>query len=276
MDSISTETSTLSSLSIDLAQQAQARLAEPHALDNEETVHFIRVLTKQLRAAWRMAVETAGKDLVKERRRALRGLSGHLSGSRDQSVLIRLCGDLALRQQDPAIAAALTRLAETIRLTPVESAIQPCPAASPAEISSELEREKAAWAALDWSDHAATRRGLRRQIRNSGRRAANAAAEATRNPCAHFWHEWRKSVKQLRYQREFLAVIQGRRPGKRDQRISLLGTRLGERNDLANLARHAESMNSLSGQEHNLIRQAIGRAEAALCRNCRRLGRRYL
>ena len=78
-------------------------------------------------------------------------------------------------------------------------------------------------------------------------------------------------MKQLRYQREFLAEIQERVPGKFDARISRLGSRLGDRNDLANLTAVAEKMGNPP-----LLRKANAAVERQVLGSCRRLGRRNL
>ncbi|MCB1063674.1 MAG: CHAD domain-containing protein, partial [Verrucomicrobiae bacterium] len=139
-----------------------------------------------------------------------------------------------------------------------------------------LADEMAAWHALDDCDPAVARRTIRHQLRKSRDRARRDAHLAKRDHDPELWHDWRKMVKRLRYQREFIAATHGRLPGKIDARISRLGTRLGERNDLANLAVAADRLaasGSLERREHGLVRKAIAAEEHRLMRNCRRLGR---
>jgi len=83
-------------------------------------------------------------------------------------------------------------------------------------------------------------------------------------------------VKRLRYQREFVAASQGRALGAFDARVNRLGSRLGDRNDLANLAEFADSLlasGDLPAADHGLVRKAIAAAESGIIRNCRRVGR---
>lgn len=263
-----------------LAEDCLASLAAPDALTREAVVHQLRVATKRLRAAWHLVKELAPKGVARQRRAALRGLSAQLSASRDLAVLDSLTQGLAANQTEGEIALSLDAVRDALH-HPVDTAdsnSMDSPSALLELIRQELNLEIAAWDHLSHAndDHARSRRAIRHQLRKSRRRARRDARKAQRSLDAELWHDWRKTVKRLRYQREFVALSQSRLPGRIDARISRLGTRLGERNDLANLAAFADrllSENRLDTRRHGLVRKAIATEERQVIANCRRLGR---
>ncbi|MCB1234686.1 MAG: CHAD domain-containing protein [Verrucomicrobiae bacterium] len=272
-----TEATTLSSLCAACAREARASLAGPESLEDEEIVHRLRVATKRLRAAWRLASGIAGKDLSRARRDALRELSGLLSHARDRAVSLELARKLAENAPETAERTAFAALLDAFGPNRVESPTQPCWVETLETVIRHLDDEIAAWNGLDWSDAKRVRRELRRQLRRSRGRARRDCLVARRNgDDPEIWHEWRKAVKQWRYQREFAAALSGRASGPFDARISRLGTRLGERNDLANLAAIADRAlrkGALSPEAHGRLTRAIVRAERAVQRSATRLGR---
>ncbi len=264
-------------LPLALAEECLDSLTDPAALNQEEIVHQLRVATKHLRAAWHLVKALAPADVSRRRREALRAFSAQLSASRDLAVLDALAQALAARQTDGQIALALDAVREQLHHAAAAAATT---RSSPSEIFTllreELNREIAAWRAVPRDHHSHRRRAIRHQLRKSRQRARRDARDAARSLDAELWHDWRKTVKRLRYQREFVALSQGRLPGRIDARISRLGTRLGERNDLANLAAFADRLlaeDRLDTRRHGLVRKAIAHQERQLIANCRRLGR---
>ncbi len=275
--SIEPEAVPLSELTLGIATSCLERLTGPECLTDETVVHDLRVATKRLRAAWQLVKPLVGTGLARERNRALREMSAHLSASRDQAVLIALAQALAARQTDDTITAALGQAGEALTEEVAPSAAgSPDPAATLDTIRATLADEIAAWHSLDDCDPATARRAIRHQLRKNLARARRDTRLARHDHDPELWHDWRKTVKRLRYQREFVAATQGRMPGKRDARISRLGTRLGERNDLANLAAAVDGLAAsgrLDRRSHGLVRKAIAADEQRVMRNCRRLGR---
>lgn len=267
----------LSELTIALARNGAACLDKPNALTEETVVHELRVATKRLRAAWHLVKDQAPAGLCKERRAALGALSAKLSGARDLSVLLGLAQHLAASQADGRLAMALDQVvADLVRQHEevVSSGIHSGELVE--ELRGDLASEIAAWEIIDHGDPQALRRSIRHELRRSLKRARRDTREALRSLDAELWHDWRKTVKRLRYQREFVAAMQDRRPGKFDARVSRLGSRLGERNDLANLALCADALGKsgdLSPEQLGLVRKAIAAAEKGIIGNCRRLGR---
>lgn len=270
----------LCQLTSQVARDCLGRLGSPGALSDETTVHEMRVATKRLRAAWRLVRCITGRGLEKSRSHALGELSAKLSGVRDLTVLTRLTQSLAATQTDGRIALALDHVVTALLRKHDDEALRSGAGAEGliAELRTDWLAEIDAWdtvAAIDPDPHQ-LRRAIRHELRRSLRRARRDTRESKRSLDPEWWHDWRKTVKRLRYQREFVALTQQRQPGKFDTRVHRLGSRLGERNDLANLAEFADTMHrdgQLSDGDHGLVRKAIADAERAIVGNCRRLGR---
>lgn len=253
-----------------LCEQSLALLDTPGCLGSEEIVHQLRVATKRLRAAWHL-VKATDPELAKTRRAALRGLSAVIAGQRDRDVLLGLAAELATESgQHDAFAGLLDSLAVSPQPSPHISA----PVNSIREIWA---AELSAWRELEppLADSTQRRKIFRYALRTSERRAVQLTrkALAADKADAELWHDWRKAVKRLRYQREFIAAAQGRQLATRDGRLSRLGTRLGERNDLANLIEAVENLPDITRQQHAQIRKAIAQRERRVMSSARRLGR---
>lgn len=246
-----------------LSDSLHALEASPDGIGDETVVHDLRVLTKKLRAAWKIGAEVVGEELETQRGDVLRELSALLAGNRDLAVLVNLSRELSDRHGEPAFHEVIYHLQSEF----TESADVAVGSLVKEMIESEIE----AWGKVEFADPAAEIRAHRAAIRKSERSAKRATSQALHDNEAELWHTWRKRVKRLRYQRDFLAKIQGRNPGIRDQRISRLGSRLGDRNDLANLTHLVETL----GNKPDL-RKVIAQEERRIMSNCRRLGRRNL
>ena len=253
-----------------LCEQCIAHLETPGLLSEDETVHDLRVATKRLRAAWHL-VKAADRDFAKRRRTALREISAALAGQRDLHVLLGLASELASGSDNPD---AFAYLINALSKNPDEAAIE-TPSAE--DLRKAWAAELTAWRALEdqFDDPDYRRKIFRVALRKSERRTQRATRAALADPKAdaELWHDWRKAVKRLRYQREFIAASQGRQLGIRDGRINRLGSRLGERNDLANLIAAVERLSDLSQQQHGKIRKAIAQRERSILSSARRLGR---
>lgn len=246
-----------------LSDSLSALGASPDGLGDETVVHDLRVLTKKLRAAWKIGAEVVGKEFEAERGNVLRELSALLAGNRDLAVLVNLSRDLSGRHEEPAFHDVIAHLQSEFTQVKDRKA--------ETRVKAIIESEMEAWKRVEFSDHASEIRAHRAAIRKSREAAKRATAEALHDDEAELWHTWRKRVKRLRYQRDFLAEIQGRNPGIHDRRISRLGSRLGDRNDLANLTHLVETLGNEPG-----LRKVIAREERQVMGNCRRLGRRNL
>ncbi len=256
--------SRLSSICITLLTECLDALeASPLGLEDEEVVHALRVATKRLRAAWKIGAAAVGEEFEKERADVLREMSALLAGNRDLAVLVNLSRELAGRHSEPGFEDVVEHLESKFSTTTDTDSLE--------SIKAMIRGEIEAWRKVTFATEAEETRAHRHAIRDSQRKTKAATREAIRDTNAEDWHDWRKRVKRLRYQREFLAGIQGRNPGVRDLRISRLGSRLGDRNDLANLT---EIVSELGNSPP--LRKALASEERGIMSNCRRLGRRNL
>jgi len=240
-------------------------------VERDLAIHEMRVATKRLRAAWHL-VNDANPEIARQRRNALRSLSAEIADQRDQAVLLELTASLADENgDDHETFHSLTKILQGL------SVDEPATAELPAtRLREGWHEELAAWRSLDLGSDCDQRRLIRNSLRQSQKLALARTKLGLADGDAEIWHDWRKAVKRLRYQREFVALTQGRTAGVRDARISRLGTRLGERNDLANLAAGVDASladATLTKPEHGKIRKAIARRERSILGNARRLGR---
>ncbi|MGY8639586.1 MAG: CHAD domain-containing protein [Verrucomicrobiales bacterium] len=210
-----------------------------------------------------MASASLPPDFTTTQKNNLRELSALLAADRDLAVLVNLAPELDVHHPDAGFSEVTRFLHEN---TAEGEAADPT-----TTIESLISQEKSAWEHLQFPSTAAEQRCLRTAVQKSRAKARAATKSALKDSDSEVWHTWRKKVKQLRYQREFLAEIQERVPGKFDARISRLGSRLGDRNDLANLTAVAEKMGNPP-----LLRKANAAVERQVLGSCRRLGRRNL
>lgn len=256
---------TLSNICIELIDERLADLDQPQALEDEEVVHQIRVLTKRLRAAWHLVQPACGKGFAKQRCEALRDLSGLLAGTRDQSVQLALAEKF--HHEHPEVPKQ--SLAALFPPAPSTSILSmPLTIADTRQI---LATEIAAWMKVRLG--VGERTTLRHRWKKSLKKAKALTRETASSTDPELWHTWRKAVKRLRYQREFLAMIHPRILGKKDCRIRNLGTRLGDHNDLAVFSRRLDS-SKLKPGERQQLKKAVAMQDQNIKRNCRRLGRK--
>lgn len=256
---------TLSNICIKLIGDRLADLEQPQALEDEEVVHQLRVLTKQLRSAWHLVQPVCGKALAKQRRDALQGISALLADSRDQSVQQTLKEKFHLDHPEVS-KESLDAL--FVSLPPDSSQSK---SASIADIRQALEAESATWSKIRLGND--ERSTLRHRWRRSLKKAKTLTLETINSNDPELWHSWRKAIKRLRYQREFLAEVNPRILGKKDIRIRRLGTRLGDLNDLAVFSQKLDSA-TLNQDELNQLKKIVAIKGQDIKRNCRRLGRK--
>ena len=279
MTSVTEQEKTISELCVGLLQDCRDRLKNAESLEDEDLVHDLRVGTKKLRAVWHLVKSLAGTRNARQHRQSLRDLSAHLSFRRDVAVLDELTRQMAAAQEDGKDAMVLDRIGVSLREQPTHSVRHPCSDGLFDEVRTALIKEKDAWEAIDWTEAPGhhPRKSIRRTLRKSASKARRMTRKALADDSAEIWHEWRKAIKRLRYQREFMAEASGRIPGKFDQRVSQLGTALGERNDLANLLAYGEKLTEsgdLASADLGNLKRIIAMTERDLLANCRRRGRR--
>lgn len=264
----------------ELCQRCIELLGSSSFETEEEAIHEMRVGTKKLRSAWHL-VAAIDPALAESRRNALRDLSAEIAEQRDRDVLVNLILELA--SEEGAKPAAFSALENSLQadssndLATDNGAEMLCHRIDKEALKKAWTEELAAWRSIapKLEPISLRRRVFRNALRNSERQArrATVTALADAKADAELWHDWRKKVKRLRYQREFVAICQNRTPGVHDLRISRLGTRLGERNDLANLSSAIDSLQDLDRGHCGHLKKSVALRERAILGNAKRLGR---
>ena len=167
----------LSILCISLIDEILLRAENEGLQHNEDLIHQVRVLTKRLRAAWNLLRDMIPIEKVKQRRTALREVSAHFSGSRDQAVLKSLCNELA-EGRTPDEEHALQSIGAGIQLLESDQLV------SPTELAELLEEERRAWLALDWSNEDQCRELRNQGLEKSFRKARKTTKRARKSICS--------------------------------------------------------------------------------------------
>lgn len=262
------ETENLTESCVAIIDEILEQLREQESYGSEEFVHQTRVLTKRLRAAWNQVRHMVPDAKIKQRRRALREISARFSGSRDQAVLKTLCSKLADEKSDNDQERVLLSVGDGIELPEDQHLI------TAEQLASLLEQEKQEWLALDWKDGAECNEVIIKNTEKSYRKARKATRIARKTICSETWHNWRKAIKQLRYQREFLAEIEGRPLNDFELKVRDLGSLLGQRNDLANLENYVvESEKGRTTDQREALDSAIDESTERVMKKCRKLGK---
>ena len=203
-----------------------------------QAVHETRKAIKRLRALMRLLEGEIGAKQAARERRNLSDVAHHLAGARDAEVMVDTLEDLIARHP-----RKLGRRRGTIALR--EHLREQRRAATARALDDAAARERAAreLSALrvrvtGWRLHERqsarklTKPGLT-HIYRAGRDRGKLAAR--RRPARRALHKWRKQVKDLRYALEAIEV-----QGRSEERLS-------------KLARRADKLGEMLGQEHDLM-----------------------
>lgn len=209
------------------------RAARASSQDPVAAVHEYRKALRRARAVVSLLVPTLG-------RRAVRGLAGHLragfavtSAFRDADILLEALARVSSVPEDDLARHA------------IQVALELEQRRSRAETESTLAKGLASVAALPGAldvvlDPDFSAQDLERGLLRSRRRERKALAAALGSGGSEDFHEWRKRVKELRYQIELLASTGSRELKKREKRLAELAQALGGVTDLTVLAREIE------------------------------------
>ena len=222
----------------------------------EHAVHETRKSLKRLRALTRLLEDELGPRACARENALLRGAGMRLAGARDAEVIVdtldRLCArhprELGRRRSLPELRSAL--VAERTRETVSASK----DTATRAEVLADLRAARAGlaeWTPSRRDGFKAIEPGLRRLYRQGRRRLRRAARR--RGDTARAMHEWRKRVKDLRYAAEMLDRMD---PAAQVNAGKRRRERSGRRKDappLRQLARWADEVGELLGEEHDLV-----------------------
>ncbi|HYM45016.1 MAG TPA: CHAD domain-containing protein [Solirubrobacteraceae bacterium] len=265
---------------LDLAIELLA--GESTVSPDDEAVHETRKALKRLRALLRLLEDALGPGRAARERAVVREAASRLAGARDAEVMVgtldalvrrhprrlgRRRGVIELRahlERERVAAAARALGAADRSATPAlngwaeERALPTAERTHAAAELSALRDRVASWTLPDRPVGKLVDSGLVRVYREGRVRFGRAAA---RKPSPTALHRWRKHVKDLRYVAEVLDVQSA--PDADAARATTSGD-----GRLAKLARRADALGELLGEEHDLA------LLAELARTDKRLQRR--
>jgi hypothetical protein len=218
---------------------------------DERAVHETRKALKRVRALLRLLECELGEQTCAREHAALREVAGSLSGARDAAVMLSTLDGLierharALGRRRGVLELRRRVRAEQARMERQTLADPAARAAALGELQA-LRRRVAAWSLSDRDGIALIEADLEKLYRQGRRRRLRVVRRRGDRTIA--MHEWRKRVKDLRYAAEMLERRSaGGSPGKNG---SGRADRAGER--LRQIARHADALGELLGEEHDL------------------------
>jgi CHAD domain-containing protein len=238
-------------------------------------VHATRVVTKRLRAWWRLMLPLAGRTAVRNAERRLADVAEFLAPARDAEVMRQILRQLGRRAKSDAVRATIEMAARQL------AAIAPSDAPAPEfpqlreQIIHAFKSDAAAWRRLpvtaDIGDSlVAEAARTYRRVRRRGRRV-------TGRDSPRDLHAWRLWVKVHLHQIEFLAAGRGRTFEELIRQLIRLGRMLGRGQDLATLdgwVTWRESIGALGRKEARRLHALLVRRQDELRTRCERLGRR--
>jgi CHAD domain-containing protein len=256
-------------------------LADDSAVPEERAIHEIRKALKRLRALIRLLEDELGEQAYASESAALREAGRRVAGARDAEVIVGTLDELIRRHPGKlahrrGVARLRARLAAE-RDRAGKGALGD--RQTRAQVLDDLRAARgrvARWRLSDADGIQAIEPALKRLYREGRRRHGRALRG--KGSRARAMHEWRKRVKDLRYAAEMLDRAdpgdraRGRR-GKGKRRRKRDRAR-GEAGYLDRIARRADELGELLGDEHDLVLLAARvQAERAGGRRRERIGR---
>jgi hypothetical protein len=222
----------------------------------EHAVHETRKSLKRLRALIRLLEDELGDGAFARENALLRGAGMRLAGARDAEVIVdtldRLCarhpGKLEHRGGLAELRSALVADRARDAMNASEDAV------TRSEVLADLRAARgglAEWTPSRRDGFKAIEPGLRRLYRQVRRRLRRAARR--RGDTARAMHEWRKRVKDLRYAAEMLDRMDRAAQANAGKRRRERSGRRKDAPPLRQLARWADEVGELLGEEHDLV-----------------------
>lgn len=255
----------------------------------EEAVHETRKALKRARALLRLLEGELGSGRTARERTVLRDAARRLAGARDAEVMVSTLDALVRRHpRKLGRRRGLVELQAHLhreRDTAVAQTLGDASSAARAQVAHELEALRARVAKWELADRSADKLvepGLERIYRAGRAHRARASRSSPRRKPDRTLHEWRKHVKDLRYAAEILDVrdppdarSRGRN-AKLARRADALGELLGEEHDLALLRARVRKHKPLQRRKRTrrLLLRTIARRRADLRERALRAGKR--
>ncbi len=258
----------------------------------ERCIHETRKALKRLCALMRLLEQELGEKRSKRERATLRNAARRLSSARDTEVMVKTLDSLFARHphklgQRRGLIELRAHLAGK-RLVAVEHALGDT--ATRSQVAEELRavrRRVTKWKLSEQRSARLMEPGLKRIYREgrAGLRRADRSSSPRRKSDPAVLHSWRKHVKDLRYAAEILDVqnpvhgVRAREAGRIDKlarQADTLGELLGEEHDLALLAARVRAHKPLRQHKRarKLLLRTIARRRASLRKRALRDGLR--
>ncbi len=222
----------------------------PSSVPPEKAVHETRKALKRLRSLMRLLEGEIGSKRAARERAVLRDAAARLAGARDAEVMVSTL-DALVRSQPRKLGRrrGVVQLREHLRHERRSEATLALGDASAtrAQVADELcalRKRVAKWKLSSRPVGKLVRPGLQ-HIYRSGRSGRGRAAH--RKPGSRAMHKWRKHVKDLRYALEVLDVQDP------PHKATATGSGKRARKRVAKLARRADELGEVLGQEHDLM-----------------------
>jgi len=219
-------------------------------------VHEARKALKRLRTLLYLLRDELGEQAFARETDLVRETGRRLAGARDADVLVRTLDDLVARYPaDLAHLGDLARLRVALVAEREHAEAMTLDGVTQAQALLYLREVRirvCGWSLADRGGIAAIERPLRRLYRQGRRRMARAALGSRSR--ARAFHRWRKRVKDLRYAAELLERPRSKRraAGVGASRSQSAKAREGAAH-IRTLARRADSLGELLGEEHDLM-----------------------
>ena len=238
-------------------------------------LHGTRVVTKRLRAWWRLALPLVRRKSVRRAQDRLTVVAQLLAPARDTQVMHQVLIRLAPRARVAPTRAAL----ETVDRQLTAAGGSGAPAAEFASLRTQLIRafksDAAAWRRLPVA--AQPDDPLVAEMARTYRRARRCGRLAARRETPREWHAWRTLVKAHLHQMEFFCAGRRGRWAQRTRDLARLGRLMGRSQDLAILDGWVDwraSTGALNRRAARRVRALLRRRQQALQLRSTRLGRR--
>ncbi len=251
----------------------------------EKVVHETRKALKRLRALLALLEGEIGAKRARRERAVLRDAAAALAGARDAEVMVNTLEELIRRQprklgRRRGVIELREHLRHERRIASAQALGDAVTREQAAQELCALRARVAKWKLPDRPAHRLVAAGIEHIYRagRSGRARADRSKIGHRRPGRRALHTWRKHVKDLRYALEAVEV-EGR-PGKRVAKLARradgLGELLGEEHDLMVLAERAGSYGPLRAHRRarKQLLRAIARRRARLRKRALREGKR--
>ncbi len=246
-----------------------------------QAVHETRKALKRLRALMRLLEGEIGAKQAARERRGLSDIARNLAGARDAEVMVDTLEDLIRRHpRKLGHRRGVIELREHLRDERLTATAQTLSdAATREQVARELEDLRVRVAGWRLRERRSAQRLVKpglTHIYRAGRDRRKLAAK--RKPARRAMHKWRKQVKDLRYALEAIDV-QGspdKRLAKLARRADRLGELLGDEHDLTVLGELIAAHRPLRGHRRTRkqLLRSISRRRARLRKRALREGRR--